>query len=137
VKCIVADTNLLISRLLLPNSVPAKALERAIKEGNLIFSIETLEELARVLEQPKFDPYLELEERLIFFQLLGRISQTIPVTRDINACRDPSDDKFLSVAVNGQADCLITGDKDLLVLHPFMGIPVLSPRDYLVRGDCL
>ncbi len=48
-------------------------------------------------------------------------------------CRDPEDDKFLETAVNGNADCLITGDKDLLAMHPFQGIPVLLPTQDLMR----
>jgi predicted nucleic acid-binding protein len=49
----------------------------------------------------------------------------------IRACRDPRDDKFLEVAVNGRADAIVTGDQDLLVLNPFQGIPILSPAGYL------
>jgi predicted nucleic acid-binding protein len=48
-------------------------------------------------------------------------------------CRDPRDDKFLEAAVNGHADVLVSGDKDLLQLHPFRGIAILTPSDYLER----
>jgi uncharacterized protein len=51
--------------------------------------------------------------------------------RSIKACRDPKDDKFLELAVNGRADLIISGDKDLLVLHPFMGIAIVMPATYL------
>lgn len=57
----------------------------------------------------------------------------IAVVRVIRACRDPRDDKFLEVAVNGQADLIITGDRDLLALHPFMGVGIFSPAVYLAR----
>jgi predicted nucleic acid-binding protein len=53
--------------------------------------------------------------------------------RVVRACRDPSDDKFLEVAVNGRADLIITGDRDLLELDPFMGIAILTPAAYLAR----
>ena len=49
----------------------------------------------------------------------------------IRACRDPKDDKFLEVAVHGSADVIVTGDSDLLDLHPFRGIAILTPADYL------
>ncbi|MCA6518021.1 MAG: putative toxin-antitoxin system toxin component, PIN family [Pseudanabaena sp. M110S1SP2A07QC] len=47
------------------------------------------------------------------------------------AFRYPKDDKFLELAVNGKADYLITGDKDLLVLHPFRDIEIINPSDFL------
>lgn len=52
----------------------------------------------------------------------------------IRACRDPKDDKFLELAIDGRADAIVTGDQDLLVLHPFRGIAVLTPAEYLERG---
>lgn len=55
----------------------------------------------------------------------------VPILRQIRACRDPNDDKFLEVAVNGEADLIVSSDQDLLALHPFMDVPILSPADYL------
>ena len=60
-------------------------------------------------------------KRLAFF---GEISETI------TECRDPNDDKFLELAVSTNASCIVTGDKDLLVLHPFRGIPILNAADF-------
>ena len=56
-----------------------------------------------------------------------------PVTpqRRIMACRDPKDDIVLEVAVTGRADFIVTGDNDLLVLHPFEGIPIIGPAEFL------
>ena len=93
----------------------------------------TMEELATVLGRPKFDPYLSIANRQEFIRLLGRIAEMIPVVRVVRACRDPRDDKFLEVAVNGRADLIITGDRDLLELDPFMGIGILTPAAYLAR----
>jgi len=53
----------------------------------------------------------------------------------ITACRDPRDDKFLEVAVAGQADVIVSGDEDLLVLHPFAGIPIVPPAAFLRMLD--
>lgn len=85
----VADTNLLISRLLLPPSTPARAVQKAVERGDLLFSDATLEELAEVLSRPKFEKYLSRQERSEFFRLLSTISLRIPVTRVVTACRDP------------------------------------------------
>jgi predicted nucleic acid-binding protein len=54
-----------------------------------------------------------------------------PIIYSIQACRDPRDDKFLEVAVHGQSDLIVTGDGDLLALHPFRGIDILAPAAYL------
>ncbi len=128
---IVADTNALISRLLLPDSATGKSLRKAAGEGTLLRSEDTLEELARVLSRSKFDPYVTLKDRKTFIVLLGRISERIVIVRRLQACRDPMDDQILELAVNGEADLIISGDEDLLSLHPFMGIPILSPSEYL------
>lgn len=53
------------------------------------------------------------------------------VTERIAACRDPTDDKFLELAVNGRGDLIVSGDGDLLVLNPFRGIPIVSPTTFL------
>jgi len=55
------------------------------------------------------------------------------ITERVVACRDPTDDKFLELAINGRADRIVTGDPDLLVLNPFRGIPIFSPATF-VRG---
>ena len=53
------------------------------------------------------------------------------ISETINECRDPKDNKFLELAVSAKASCIITGDKDLLELHPFRGIPILNAADFL------
>jgi len=55
----------------------------------------------------------------------------VEIQAPIRACRDPKDDKFLELAVDGRADAIVTGDGDLLDLHPFRGIAILMPADYL------
>jgi uncharacterized protein len=49
----------------------------------------------------------------------------------VTASRDPKDDKFLELAVSANASCVITGDKDLLILHPFRGIPIVNAVDFI------
>jgi uncharacterized protein len=104
-----------------------------VEVAQLLVSAATMEELATVLGRPKFDPYLSIVERQEFIRLLGRIAEMVPIVRVVRACRDPRDDKFLEVAVNGRANFIITGDGDLLELNPFMHIAILSPAAYLAR----
>ncbi|MBC9868545.1 MAG: putative toxin-antitoxin system toxin component, PIN family [Opitutae bacterium] len=131
---IVVDTNALVSRLLLPNSVPCRATQKAVEESILLISDATLAELADVLSRRKFDPYVTVKDRKQFIRLLGRISERVYCVRRIEACRDPKDDKFPELAVNGDADLIISGDKDLLDLNPFMGIDILSPSEFLKQS---
>ena len=71
------------------------------------------------------------QERLEFLAVLLREATLIQVDVHIGACRDPKDDKFLELAVTGQADCIVSGDQDLLVLHPFRGVPIVTPRGFV------
>jgi len=128
---IVVDTNALISRLLLPDSVPGRAVSKAVETGQLLVSEATMDELADVLSRPKFDRYISREDRQLFFRLLGRTAELISVVCRIQTCRDPRDDKFLEAAVNGSASLIVSGDADLLVLHPFESISIMTPNDYL------
>lgn len=125
------DTSALISRLLVPKGVAGQAVDHALARGILLVSEETLGELVEVLARPKFDPYVSREDRRYFIELLGGVARLIPITRKLRACRDPKDDKFLDVAVNGGAKALVTGDRDLLELDPFHGVRVIRPGDFL------
>jgi putative PIN family toxin of toxin-antitoxin system len=58
---------------------------------------------------------------------------TMPMVYPVRQCRDPKDDKFLETALNGKADLILTGDSDLLTLHPWQGIAILSSTRYLKR----
>jgi uncharacterized protein len=130
---IVVDTNALVSRLLLPSSVSAQAVRKAVDSSTLLVSEATMNELADVLARPKFDRYISLEDRQQFLRLLGRLADFVPIVYPVRACRDPKDDKFLEVALNGEADLILTGDADLLALNPWQGIAIVQPAEYLKR----
>ena len=130
---IVIDTNVFVSAVVLPLSVPRQAVERALNDGILLISEATMGELAEVLYRPKFDHYVTTEERTLFLRQLAETAEFIPVIQKVVECRDPRDDKFLEVALNGRADVIITGDADLLALHPWRGIEILGPAEYLKR----
>jgi putative PIN family toxin of toxin-antitoxin system len=127
----VIDTNLWISRMLVPGGTAARAVDHGLAWGIPLMSEETLAELTDVLSRARFDPYVSREDRQHFLRLLGGIVRVIPITQRIVACRDPTDDKFLDVALNGEAQLILTGDRDLLELHPFHGIEIVSPAGFL------
>ncbi len=74
---------------------------------------------------------LHLKTEEPFFQTLLREAVIISVTEEVRVCRDAKDDKYLALAVSGQAECVISGDQDLIALHPFRDIPILSPARFL------
>ena len=117
--------------MLFAESIPGRAFYAALKGGTLLLSQATFAELGEVLGRKKFDRYATHEERQQFLVLLLREAILVESIEVIRACRDPKDDKFLELAVSGGARCLVTGDQDLLSLHPFRGIPVLTPAQFL------
>lgn len=127
----VFDTNALISAVLLKQSVSRRAFDKALDLGELLVSSDTIDELNRVLSRERFARYVTEEERLEFLAILLREARLVEIDVSITACRDPQDDKFLELAVSGNAECIVSGDQDLLVLHPFRGIPIVTPRDFL------
>jgi len=129
----VVDTNVLVSRLILPHSICAEALGRAESNARLLISEATLYELADVLSRPKFDRYVSLEDRKGFIERLTQIAEIVPIIQLVRECRDRKDNKFLEVALNGSADVIMTGDNDLLAMNPWRGIEILSPHDYVKR----
>lgn len=128
---IVLDTSVLVSAVLLPRSVPRQAFDMAVARGRVLVSEATVSELDEVLRRPKFNKYLPEEKRLEFLAALVQEAELVHVLEAITVCRDVKDDKFLEVAVSGRASHIVTGDADLLALHPFRGIAVLTPQAFL------
>jgi putative PIN family toxin of toxin-antitoxin system len=128
---VVLDTNVIISSLLKPRSLPRRVLDKVLQHRSLLFSDETALELHRRLLSSKFNPYVTLENRLSFLRLLPTLASYVTVTTTISACRDPKDNKFLALAVDGNGHYIITGDKDLLVLNPFQGVEILTHKEFL------
>lgn len=129
------DTNVFASAIIFPRSVPRQVVNHALDHGVVIFSEATMGELAEVLSRSKFDSYVSRADRELFLAQIERAAEFVPIIRLVRACRDPKDDKFLEVALNGRADVIITGDADLLGMHPWRGIEILSPTDYLKRDN--
>ncbi|MDP4220349.1 MAG: putative toxin-antitoxin system toxin component, PIN family [Bacteroidota bacterium] len=128
---IIFDTNVLVSALLMKHSTPRKAFSAALRNSILLASEETLTELEEVLRRQKLDKYSRLEDRIYFFRAFIDLVEVVPITSVIRSCPDPRDNKFLELAADGEARFIISGDKDLLKMHPFNGIQILSPTLYL------
>ena len=130
---VVVDTNVLLSAALSPSGTPATLLDRLLQVGKLVYSATTFAELEGRIWLPKFDHYLPMDRRRLL--------------REANACafwvevpstiaerkfsRDVKDDAFIYAAMTAGASRLVTGDNDLLCLHPLGDLHILSPRDAL------
>ncbi|MEG4302015.1 putative toxin-antitoxin system toxin component, PIN family [Microcoleus sp. D3_18a_C4] len=129
----VIDTNVLISALLFKTSVPFRAIELAETQGIILYSETTLNELEQVLNRKKFNKYLSLEDRQLFLLKFISSSQLVSLTEKITVCRDEKDNRFLELAVSGNANVIVTGDLDLLVLTPFQGVEIVTPDMFIER----
>lgn len=137
--CAVIDTNLLISAIISSKGLPNK-LMRTWENDQIILMISPnlLSELEDVAQRDKFKQYHLFKEQLA--ELVDNIkasAEVIPSMPDEQLAihsRDPKDDKLLSCAISADANCLITGDEDLLVLNgdPALGkLKIITAKDFL------
>jgi putative PIN family toxin of toxin-antitoxin system len=136
---VVLDTSVLVSAALFTGSLPDQALSKALESFDLCASVETLAELELVLDRGKFDRYRNRESRYAFVTTIRRRSLLFAVDlADLSAvdppCRDPKDNQFLALALVAEADVLVSSDADLLVLHPWRGIPIVAPAEFLAMS---
>ncbi len=128
---VVLDTSTLIGAILKPQSIPAQALNLATEHAEILVSEETLAELAQVIERTHLDQYRSPEERQTFYRTYAEVALLVAVSKPVVACRDPKDDKFLSVAVAGGASLVVSSDRDLLSMQKFGDIHLLSARAFV------
>jgi putative PIN family toxin of toxin-antitoxin system len=123
------DTNVFVSAALKDASWPAETLRWLARYGGLLKSAATEHEVKAVLARHRLAPK-------ITSLFLDQVSALLPTAEQvaisiaIAECRDPKDDKFLELAVNGHADVTISGDADLLVLDSFRDIPIITPAAF-------
>jgi putative PIN family toxin of toxin-antitoxin system len=127
---LVVDTNIFVSAALKEASWPAETVRWIATYGGLLKSAITEQELPAVLQRPRIAPKVEPD----FFDRLRRMlaaAELVTITERVAACRDPDDDKFVELAVNGNTDAIIYGDADLRALDTFRGIPIIVAAAFL------
>ncbi len=127
---VIIDTNLWIS-FLIKRSYSEIDLLLFSQEINLVFSTELLHEFVTVANRPKFEKYFSTTNIKKTLDLIEAYADFVEVKTVINICRDEKDNFLLSLAVDGNASHLITGDQDLLVLKHFGKTKILSIADFL------
>jgi putative PIN family toxin of toxin-antitoxin system len=127
---VVLDPNVFISAALKRQSMPGMAAHQIERRGGLLKSLATEQQLFEVAERPYFAALFD-PATLAWLRRLMTAAELITITERIVACRDPTDDKFLELAVNGRADLIVTGDADLLALNPFRNISIIAPAAFV------
>lgn len=107
-----------------------RAFDQALAQGEVAISDAMINELDDVLRRPRLDKYIREEERIQFLMVLLREARLVHVNRTVEDCRDPKDNKYPELALDAGAVCIVSGDNDLLELHPYHGIAILTPREF-------
>jgi putative PIN family toxin of toxin-antitoxin system len=120
-----------VSAALNPGGVPRRALAAARSRGNLALSGVVYREIADVLARGKFARVLTEDRRHKALEFLSAAALWVEPAVAVRDCRDAKDNRYLELALAAAADAIVSGDEDLLVLHPWRGIPVLGPAMFL------
>jgi putative PIN family toxin of toxin-antitoxin system len=130
---VVFDASTFVSAALKAGSLPERALLRAVDEPNrLILSQEVEDEYREVIFRPKFDRFVSVERRQRILDIVIVAAERVEPNEAVRECRDPKDDKYLALAASGRADVIVSSDaRHLRSMHPWRGIPILSPADFL------
>lgn len=131
---IIIDTNIWISYLI---SKRMKALDAFFERTDyvLLFSQSLLDELIEVTQRTKFKKYFNQDDIYKVLKMLELKSELINVSSQISICRDEKDNYLLSLAVDGKADFLITGDDDLLIIRKINHTEIVSYKEFEIRLD--
>lgn len=127
---VVIDTNVLVSAALKDQSLPALAVHVVQQRGTLLKSPATEQQIFAVVARPHLAALIAPTARAWLLNLFEG-AELITIVERIEACRDPTDDKFLELAVNGRAEIIVSGDADLLALNPFREIPIVTPATFI------
>jgi uncharacterized protein len=134
---VVLDTNVYVSGTILSRGTPFEVLEAWRRQAYILVTSEAiLAEIERVLRYPRIRDRYAIAEQDITRLVESLRADALIVLGDYpltGICADPDDDKFLACALEAQADCIVTGDSDLLALGGCQGIAILKPHEFLER----
>ena len=130
---IILDTNLWISFLITKDYTK---LDKTLlhKKAILIFSEELLAEFIIVCKRPKLKKYFTDKDVLTLLEAIQEHAEMIDVKTSIKKCRDEKDNFLLALAIDGKADYLLTGDKDLLDLRKIQKTRIITISEFLLKN---
>ena len=130
----VLDTNVFIDAICFRTSFGRRAYNLVTETSEVVVSLEIFAELEAVLRRPKFERFLTIDERMAALSAIRQETTPAEPWCNYRICRDPSDDKFIDLAVCTGASSIITRDVDLLTLGPINGITVLDPKSFVLEN---
>ena len=131
---IVIDVSSLVGAAIRHDGVPELALSRALLDDQVAVSEAVLAELRDVFARPRLQRYLNPGLRDRVLARLDAYGVLFFPAERVTDCRDPKDDMYLELALASEADTIVSSDQDLLVLHPWRGVRILRPADYLAEA---
>jgi putative PIN family toxin of toxin-antitoxin system len=134
IKKVILDTNLWISFLI---SKKFSEIDKLIDDKKiiLIFSNELLEEFIDVVSRPKFKKYFSKKDIEKFLEYFDQFGELVKVKSDIKICRDEKDNFLLNLSVDSNAEFLITGDKDLLILEKIETTKIITFSEFIEQTE--
>jgi putative PIN family toxin of toxin-antitoxin system len=130
VRRIIIDTNLWISFLITKDFAKLDEIIFS-RNGILVFSQELLDEFLEVARRPKFRRFFSASDIEEILETVEEYADFVKVQTQIEVCRDTKDNFLLSLSVDGNADILLTGDKDLLDLIKFGETKIMTISNFL------
>ena len=128
----ILDTNVLVAAFT-ARGLCSELFERVLYDHDLIISQYLLTEFEEVLVRKFGFTAAKVKQAVALLRRVGVMVEPVPLEHPV--CRDPDDDLVLALAAHAAADCIVTGDRDLLDLEKFQSGPILSPRDFwLLEG---
>ena len=131
---IVLDANVVIAAFA-SRGLCESVMELCLHSHEIVLSEELLEEIVRNLRQKIKLPGNIVEDISKLLREQASMVSSVPLA--VEVCRDPDDVKILGLAVAANADYIVTGDKDLLVLKKIQGVPIVTPRLFsdIIHGE--
>jgi len=113
--------------------IPYQALKKARATDTLVLSQPVFDEVLDVLHRPRLARFIDADLRAELLDQLVSGTLWFEPAIAVTDCRDPTDKKYLELALAAEDDTIVSGDQDLLALHPWRGISIQRPADYLAR----
>jgi putative PIN family toxin of toxin-antitoxin system len=130
---IVLDASTIIGAVIRRGSVPDRAVRHAFATDRVAVSDEVLAELVDVLYRPKLARFINPGLRDDVLWLFDTEAVSFTPTERVFSCRDPKDNIYLELASTAGAEAIVSSDGDLLALHPWRGVRILRPAEYLAE----
>lgn len=124
---ILFDANVLIAAFI-AHGTSSEVFEHCLTEHTVCVSSWILKEFREKLLDKLGFPQAKVDKVVKFVQENSQMVKQAKLNEPI--CRDPDDNQILAAALGGKADCIVSGDKDLLIIKEFQGIPILKPADF-------